>query len=144
MRRRVSSHAALRSAPHARWLAGAAAGALMLAAFGAHGQAQPGGSNAGAAATSPSVPADIQPGHPAPATTGSRGSSGAQSATPAPLPPSAGADTPGGTSRDGVIKPPVVTGDQEINKGAPKTEGLGSPVVPPPGSPGGNTKVVPK
>lgn len=91
------------------------------------------------AALAPTTPAEIQPGHPPPATTGSTGTS--QSVTPAPLP--SGADTPGGAARNGVITPPAPAADSAINRGAPSGT-LSTPVIPPPGSPGGNTAVVPK
>ncbi len=66
-----------------------------------------------------------------------------QSAVPAPLPPGS-ADTPGGSARNGVIKPPPVAGDTEINKGAPGAGALGTPVIPPPGTAGHEPNVVPK
>ena len=91
-------------------------------------------------AVSPTTPAEIQPGHPPPASTGSTGTS--QPLTPAPLPPASGADTPGGAARNGVITPPP-TADTEINRGVPSAT-VGTPVIPPPGSPGGNPTVVPK
>jgi hypothetical protein len=47
-----------------------------------------------------------------------------------------------GTASRGVIKPPA-TGDA-INKGAPPSNEFPTPVIPPPGSPGGDPKVVPK
>ena len=95
-------------------------------------------------AASPAAPAEIQPGHPPPATTGSTGQSGPQAATPVPLPPGAGADTPGGSARNGVIAPPPPAGDSAINQGAPRAGAPGAMVIPPPGSPGGDPRVVPK
>ena len=62
---------------------------------------------------------------------------------PAPLPPGARADTPGGSARNGVIAPPPAAGDHDINKGAPGAAALGTPVIRPPGSPGGDTRVIP-
>lgn len=118
-----------------------ATGALLLALIGAaHGQSGPTASDAVPPATSPASPAEIQPGHPAP--TGN--ASGPQTAVPTPLPPGAKPDTPGGSARGGVIAPPATTGDPAINKGAPGAAAGGTPVIPPPGSPGGNPSVVPK
>ncbi len=93
-----------------------------------------------ALAQAPSAPAEIQPGHPAPPTTGSTGAP--QQVTPPPL-PGGSADTPGGAARNGVIAPPAPAADAAINRGAPATT-LGTPIIPPPGSPGGNPAVVPK
>lgn len=121
-----------------------AAGSMMALAGAAHGQGNPAASDAAPPATSLAAPAEIQPGHPAPVVTGSTGASGPQSATPAPLPPGTRADTPGGSARDGVIAPPAVAGDSDIIKGAPGARALGTPVIPPPGTPGGDPKVVPK
>ena len=59
------------------------------------------------------------------------------------MPPAAGADTPGGAARNGVIAPPATGADPGINRGAPAGT-LGTPVIPPPGSPGGNPTVIPK
>lgn len=113
----------------------------------AHGQAAgPTASDAAPPASSPSAPAEIQPGHTAgtnPAVVApSTGSSGPQTAAPAPLPPGSGADTPGGSARSGVIRPPPSVGDPDLNKGAPTTGTM--PVIPPPGAPGGSGAVVPK
>lgn len=70
----------------------------------------------------------------------SGGRPGSQQAVPAPLPPGSDADTPGGSARNGVIRPPA-TGDQAIRHTPPRT-GM-TPVIPPPGTNGdGNT--VPK
>lgn len=97
-------------------------------------------------AAQPSTPAEIQPGHPADGRSGivapSTGTSGPQTVAPAPLPPGTAADTPGGSARGGVIPPPPAAGDAAINKGAPSTGPM--PVIPPPGSPGGNPRVVPR
>ena len=98
--------------------------------------ASPALAQSGAAA--PTTPAEIQPGHPAPATTGSTGQ---QSATPAPLP--SGADTPGGSARNGVIAPPATAGDSGIHQVPPNTGAPGL-VIPPPGSTGTNPAIVPK
>ena len=50
---------------------------------------------------------------------------------------------PGSNNGKGVITPPP-TNDQAINKAPPPAEIFPTPVVPPPGTPGGNPKVVPK
>ena len=89
------------------------------------------------AAVAPTTPAEIQPGHPPPP------AGTPQQVSPTPLPPGAGADTPGGAARNGVIAPPAPTADSAINRGAP-TGTVGTPVIPPPGSRGGNPTVVPK
>ncbi len=94
-------------------------------------------------AASSTVPAEVQPGHPPPAATGSLGASGPQAATPTPQPPGK-ADTPGGAARNGVVSPPAVTGDREINRGAPGTSSLGTPVITPPGTDGATGSAVPK
>jgi len=144
-RARVRARAIASPATSHRWLAlAAAAGVIAVMASAAHGQSGRTASDAVPPATSQAAPAEITPGHPAPAAAGSTWSSGPQAATTAPLPPSARADTPGGSSRDGVIKPPAVTGDQDINRGAPRAGALGTPVIPPPGTAGGDPKVVPK
>ena len=66
-----------------------------------------------------------------------------QTVVPTPLPPSANPDTPGGAARNGVIAPPAPGADAEINRDAPPTSAV-TPIIPPPGSPGGNPSVVPK
>lgn len=48
-----------------------------------------------------------------------------------------------GTTDQGMITPPPV-GDSEINKGVPPSTEYPTPVIPPPGSPGGNPRVQPK
>lgn len=144
MRPRNRSHAASAAYGKPGWLILAASGAILALAVAAHAESGAIASDAVPPAGSPAAPAEIQPGHPPPATTGSTGSSGPQAVAPSPLPPGARADTPGGSSRDGVISPPSVGGDHDINRGAPGAGALGTPVIPPPGSPGGNPKVVPK
>ena len=116
-----------------RLLGATAAAAIIVAASSGSAWAQ--------AALAPTTPAEIQPGHPPPATTGSTGTP--QSVVPTPLPPDAKPDTPGGAARDGVITPPAPAADAAINRGAPSGT-LGTPVIPPPGSPGGNPSIVPK
>ena len=74
----------------------------------------------------------------------SQGKSGPQTAAPAPLAPGAGADTPGGSARNGGIAPPSVSGDPGMNKGAPAAGTEPMPVIRPPGTSGGNDQVVPK
>jgi hypothetical protein len=48
-----------------------------------------------------------------------------------------------GTAQQGVIKPPP-TGDAGINKDAPPPSRFPTPVIHPPGTPGGNPDVIPK
>jgi hypothetical protein len=139
MRPRARAHAITASRPG--WLIPAGAALVLLTAAAAHAQSGPVASDAVPSASSPAAPAEIQPGHPAPATADA---SGPQSAVPAPLPPGARADTPGGSARNGVIAPPPAAGDHDINKGAPGAAALGTPVIRPPGSPGGDTRVIPK
>lgn len=127
------------------WLALTAAGTVAILSASAHGQSSPTASDAVPPATSHAAPAEIQPGHPPPAYTGSTGSAtatGPQLATPAPLP--RGADTPGGSARNGIIAPPAVVGDHDINRGAPGGSALGTPLIPPPGAPGGDQHLAPK
>ena len=73
-----------------------------------------------------------------------KGSSGPQTAVPAPLPPGSRADTPGGSARNGVIAPPPTSSDTGINKGALPRGTEPMPVIRPPGTAGGNQQVVPK
>jgi hypothetical protein len=58
-------------------------------------------------------------------------------------PPVAGSQAGDGSAHQGVISPPP-TGDAAINKGAPPADKFPTPVIPPPGTPGGDPKVVPK
>lgn len=116
--------------------------ALAGAMSAAHGQGNPPATTVPPAAQ-PTTPAEIQPGHPADGKPAAPGS-GPQTAVPAPLPPGAGADTPGGSARGGVIPPPPTSGDAAINKGAPSPGAFPTPVIPPPGATGGNDRVVPK
>ncbi len=74
----------------------------------------------------------------------SKGDSGPQTAVPAPLPPGSGADTPGGSAKNGVITPPPTSSDSGINRGAPPRGTEPMPVIRPPGTGGGKTQVVPK
>jgi hypothetical protein len=69
---------------------------------------------------------------------------GPQTAVPAPLPPGSGADTPGGSAKNGIIRPPPVSGDPGINRGAPGAGAGSMPVIRPPGTLGGNQEVIPK
>ena len=69
--------------------------------------------------------------------------SGSDSAAPAPQPNSRpnSADTPGGSTRNGVAVPP----NQDPGIVAPTPQaGSGMPVIRPPGAPGTDTTVVPK
>jgi hypothetical protein len=63
---------------------------------------------------------------------------------PAPLPPPAGAkpDTPGGSSSNGVVRPPPTVGNGVHVPPSMPTQQSG--VIAPPGTPGGNPNVVPK
>lgn len=73
----------------------------------------------------------------------------AQSGSPTEdnAPKTTGPDTsvpaPSGAPHAGVLKPPP-TGDAEMNKGVPPPSEFPTPVIPPPGTPGGNPAVVPK
>lgn len=67
-------------------------------------------------------------------------SSGPQTAVPAPL-PTGTADVPGGSARNGVIKPPDSAGTMPIV--APPVRGS-MPVIPPPGTPDNAPHVQPK
>lgn len=93
-------------------------------------------------------PAEITPSHPAngrpaPGVPGTDAQSGPQAKTPAPLSPGARPDSPGGTTSNGVARPrePV---DPGISRRTPAPENFPTPVIPPPGTPGGNPSVVPK
>lgn len=143
MQARTRALAVRREQPPLRWLlgwSGLAAVALAGSVVAAHGQSSITPPDAPAAAQ-PTTPAEVQPGRPvAP----SMGNSGPQTVAPTPLPPGTGADTPGGSARSGVIPPPPAAGDAAINKGAPGAGTATMPVIPPPGTPGGNQRVVPK
>ncbi len=65
-----------------------------------------------------------------------------QTIVPAPAPPSRKPDTPGGAASNGVIRPPVQV-DPGITRPPPPVRGA-MPVIPPPGTPGGNPRVKPK
>ncbi|MBV9655097.1 MAG: hypothetical protein JOZ42_11105 [Acetobacteraceae bacterium] len=69
---------------------------------------------------------------------------GSSDARPA-HPPQAQQLTPpdGGGSRTGIIHPPG-TVDPGMTKPAPNAQAFPTPVVPPPGTPGGNQQVIPK
>jgi hypothetical protein len=62
---------------------------------------------------------------------------------PATTDPSAVPKMGNGNANQGVIAPPPV-GDSTINKPPPPTTAFPMPVIPPPGSPGGNPNVKPK
>lgn len=53
-------------------------------------------------------------------------------ATPTPLPPAARPDTPGGTTSNGVARPPAM--DPGIEKATPSASGFPMPVIRPPGT----------
>lgn len=83
------------------------------------------------------VPAEIQPGHPA------KGNAAPGTPRePAPSPQMALPSPQPEGKEKGVIRPPAV-GDAEIRKPPPSSDST-MPIVPPPGSPGGNQNVVPK
>jgi hypothetical protein len=65
-----------------------------------------------------------------------------QTLVPAPAPPTKRPDTPGGAASQGVIRPPARV-DPGIRRKPPAVQGV-MPVIPPPGSPGGNPHVKPK
>ncbi|MBN9564314.1 MAG: hypothetical protein J0H14_26845 [Alphaproteobacteria bacterium] len=75
----------------------------------------------------------------------------AQTTTPAhPLPPKSDqtgptVPAPGGTGalEKGVIRPPAAV-DPGITKGTPNPQAFPTPIIPPPGSSGGNQRVQPK
>ena len=89
--------------------------------------------------TQPPPPAEIKPSHPAdgrpaPGGPGTDVQRGPQTEFPAPLPPGVRPDTPGGTTSDGVARPPESV-DPGINKGTPAPTLFPTPVIPPPGAP---------
>jgi hypothetical protein len=70
-----------------------------------------------------------------------RDSSGSQSATPAPL-PAGQADVPGGTSRDGIVRPPV---SSAVVMPTIKPEaGARTPIIAPPGTVRNRPDLLPK
>jgi len=98
--------------------------------------------------TQPAPPAEITPSHPS----NGRPSSGAsgtdtrrdsQTEMPTPLPQRTRPDTPGGTTSNGVARPPDAV-DTGINQGAPASGAFPMPIIPPPGTSGGNQAVIPK
>ena len=66
--------------------------------------------------------------------------SGPQTAVPAPR-LGGRADTPGGSARNGVIRPPPTGGSTPVIR--PRTNGA-MPVIPPPGTPGNQSNVQPR
>jgi len=102
----------------------------------AYGQAPP-----PAAATPPggqqTIP-EIQPGHPAKGNAAPE----APKKEPAPSPQTAFPSPQPEGKEKGVIRPPPV-GDTGV-KTPPRSSNAPMPVIPPPGSPGGNQSVVPK
>jgi hypothetical protein len=70
--------------------------------------------------------------------------SGTQGSPPAGRQPATPHARPGrGTAQQGVIRPPP-TGDTGINKDAPSPNKFPTPVIHPPGTPGGNPDVIPQ
>jgi hypothetical protein len=74
----------------------------------------------------------------------------AETSPPAPLPPKTGETGPMTAAppstpelNRGVIRPPTTT-DPGMNRGTPNAEKFPTPVLPPPGTPGGNPRVTPK
>jgi len=61
----------------------------------------------------------------------------------APPSPTANSQVGNGSVHQGVITPPP-TGDAAINRGAPPVSQFPTPVIAPPGTPGGDQNVVPK
>ncbi len=118
------------------WLSWAACSAALLFGTAVYGQTTlpvPGTPPA----AQPTVPAEIQPGHPA---TGN-----VAPGTPRELAPSPQTAFPSPQregKETGVIRPPPV-GDAGISKPLPSSDST-MPVVPPPGSPKGNQNIVPK
>jgi hypothetical protein len=88
-------------------------------------------------ATQPTVPAEIQPGHPA---TGNAAPGTPRE--PAPSPQTAFPSPQREGKQTGVIHPPPV-GDAGISKLSPSSDST-MPIVPPPGSPRGGQNIVPK
>lgn len=66
-----------------------------------------------------------------------------QAAVPAPLPSSARPDIPGGSTKDGVARPPGIA-DRGINQTTPPQTEFTTPVIKPPGTAGSSQPVVPK
>ncbi len=72
---------------------------------------------------------------------------GAQTTTPAPLPPKTtetGPTVPPPSGNSGGVIHPPATVDPGMTHRTPGSATFPTPVIPPPGSPGGNTGVVPK
>ena len=130
------------------WLvrAGLATALLAWSGSGGHSQAPPVPAIPPDARTP--VPAEITPSHPAngqpaPGSPGPDVQRPPQTEIPAPLPPGVRPDTPGGTTSNGVARPPSPV-DPGINRGAPAPGLFPTPVIPPPGTPGGDPTVMPK
>jgi hypothetical protein len=109
----------------------------LLFGVAAHGQIPPPVPETPPGAPS-TVPAEIQPGHPA------RGNAapGTPDREPAPSPQIALPSPQPEGKETGVIRPPTV-GDAGMRK-PPPSSGSTMPTIPPPGSSGGNQSVVPK
>jgi hypothetical protein len=118
------------------WLPRAVCSIALLFGTEVHGQTTPPVPETPPSAQ-PTVPAEIQPAHPAKPnatpSTPERPAPAPQLAHPSPQPEG---------KEKGMIRPPL-TGDTEITKPPPSSDPT-MPIVPPPGSPGGNRKIVPK
>ena len=131
--------------PEARsWLAGTGLAAALLvgSVVAAQGQTPPPPTPSVPPGAQGMPPAEITPSHPAngrpaPGAPGTNAQSGPQTETPAPLPPGARPDTPGGMTSNGVARPRESV-DPGISKGTPAPGNFTMPVIPPPGTPGGN------
>jgi len=130
------------------WLAGTGLATVLLLGSLTTARSQP--------PTVPAIPPDAQPAPPAeieqsPPANGRSGPGvlgpdvppGPQNETVEPLSPSARPDTPGGTTSNGVARPRGAV-DPGINRQIPAPGVFPMPIIPPPGTPGGNPTVVPK
>jgi hypothetical protein len=127
----MERHACWRKLQKLCW-AGCPASLLLCGA--AYGQASSSAPNMPPPAQ-PTVPAEIQPGHPAIGNAAPH----TPAREPAPSPQTAFPSSQPEGREKGVIRPPVV-GDTGV-KTPPKSSVPATPVIPPPGSPGGNQNV---
>jgi hypothetical protein len=118
------------------WLPWAACSTALLFGTAVYGQTTPLAPEMPPAAQ-PTVPAEIQPGH-----TATGNAVPGMPREPAPSPQTALPSPQPEGKETGVIRPPPV-GDAGITKPPPSSD-LTMPIVPPPGSPGGNQNIVPK
>jgi hypothetical protein len=118
------------------WLSGATCSLALLLGTGVHGQTTPPVPETPPTAR-PTVPAEIQPGHPA-----KGDATPSRQEKPAPSPQLAHPSPQPEGKEMGVIRPPPI-GDTGIGKPPPSSNPT-MRIVPPPGSPGGNQKIVPK